>query len=60
MAIFVISRDLVTIAVAMPGASFSKIGLVASGVTSRGANPVPPVVKMTSTSSESLQSMRTD
>ena len=31
---------------ANPGASFSMTARVASGVTSRGANPVPPVVKI--------------
>lgn len=30
----------------VPGASFSTTARVASGVTSRGANPVPPVVTM--------------
>ena len=34
----------------MPGTSRSQTAIVASGVTSRGEKPVPPVVKMTSAS----------
>ena len=38
------SRASARIASAIPGASRSSTGRVASGVTSRGVNPVPPVV----------------
>src|SRR6266511_3986331 len=38
---------------AMPGTSYSSTSSVACGVTSRGARPVPPVVRMTSTSARS-------
>ena len=34
----------------MPGVSFSMMSFVASGVTSDGANPVPPVVRISSAS----------
>ena len=44
------------IASAMPGASLSSTARVASGVTSRGAKPVPPVVKMTSAPNPSASS----
>lgn len=39
----------VMIPTTIPGASFSRIDFVASGVTSRSVNPVPPVVKTMST-----------
>ena len=41
----------------MPGASFSRTARVASGVTSRGLSPVPPVVRMRSAWSVSAQAM---
>src|SRR5207245_1149303 len=40
---------------AMPGAARSRIAVVASGVTSRAVSPVPPVVRIASTSPESAQ-----
>ena len=40
---------------AIPGACRSSTAVVASGVTSRAARPVPPVVRITSTSPESAQ-----
>src|SRR5271157_560106 len=43
---------------ARPGTSFSRTARVASGVTSRGASPVPPVVKTASQSSASVQASR--
>ena len=46
MAMGVTLSDFVTMATTMPGASRSSSGRVASGVTSLGENPVPPVVKM--------------
>ena len=49
MAIGVTAKDFVTMAITSPGASLSISGLVASGVTSRGENPVPPVVKISAT-----------
>jgi len=42
-----------------PGMSRSRIAAVASGVTSRGPNPVPPVVRIRSASFESAVSFRT-
>ena len=45
MAIGAIARLFEIIATTIPGASFSSSGRVASGVTSRGENPVPPVVR---------------
>ena len=54
MAIGVTARDFVTMAIASPGASLSVTCLVASGVTSRGENPVPPVVKISPTPSSSV------
>ena len=59
MASGVIFSELTTIATAMPGASLSKRGLVASGVTSRGENPVPPVVRINGKWRRSHQSNRT-
>lgn len=40
---------------AMPGASVSSAARVASGVRSRAVSPVPPVVRITSTSPPSAQ-----
>lgn len=48
IAIFVLDRLWYKIVAGMAGASFSMTLRVASGVTSRGANPVPPVVKTAS------------
>ena len=42
----------------MPGASLSSTARVASGVTSRGVRPVPPVVRMRSARSASAQAAR--
>lgn len=44
----VCSREASRIASAIPGASRSATAAVASGVTSSGANPVPPVVSRSS------------
>jgi hypothetical protein len=41
-----------------PGITRSRTAVVASGVMSRGPKPVPPVVKMRSTASESAVSLR--
>src|SRR5262249_45450864 len=49
------SRASARIASATPGASRSSTAAVASGVTSRGANPVPPVVSTTLAMSASWQ-----
>ena len=54
MAIGVTARDFVTMETVSPGASLSITCLVASGVTSRGENPVPPVVKMSATPNSSV------
>src|SRR3954469_20856730 len=43
----------------MPGASFSSTARVASGVTSRGVRPVPPVVSTRSAASASAQDAST-
>ena len=45
IALSVNSRLFALIASAIPGAFFSATAAVASGVTSLGANPVPPVVR---------------
>ena len=45
IALGVISRLFILMASAIPGASLSITAFVASGVTSLGAKPVPPVVK---------------
>lgn len=50
--------DPISIARAIPGASRSITSFVASGVTSRGANPVPPVVNIKLSSFSSHQSIR--
>ena len=50
---FVTLSDSVRIASAMPGTSRGHAARVASGVTSRGPRPVPPVVKTTSACSSS-------
>ena len=42
----------------LPGASFSRTLFVASGVTSRGENPVPPVVRMSWSLSSSVHLRR--
>ena len=59
MAIRVTVRLFEIIATTIPGASFSSIGRVASGVTSRGENPVPPVVRTSESLCTSAQSLRT-
>ena len=46
MALGVIFRDMARMASGMPGASFSQTSRVASGVTSLGEKPVPPVVRI--------------
>ena len=55
----VMSRLLFIIAIVIPGVSLWITLLVASGVTSWGLNPVPPVVRITSTFSLSDHSWRT-
>ena len=55
MACGVILRLAARMASARPGASRSMTARVASGVTSRGEKPVPPVVRMTSISPLSAQ-----
>src|SRR5712692_10861320 len=52
----VFCRLIARMASAMPGASRSITALVASGVTSRGASPVPPVVRIRFTWCSSLHS----
>ena len=50
MARGVICKEAYRMASGMPGVSRSQTARVASGVTSRGANPVPPVVTSSWTS----------
>lgn len=54
----VIFRLDISIAAIIPGASFWIIFFVASGVTSLLENPVPPIVRITSTSLLSLHEIR--
>ena len=51
------ARVFILIASPIPGISISKIFFVASGVTSRGPSPVPPEVRIMSTSPPSDQSI---
>src|SRR2546421_1545780 len=53
-------RLMARIASAIPGASRSMTAFVASGVTSRGAKPVPPVVRMRLRCCSSLHSHKVD
>src|SRR5579863_5787317 len=52
---FVCSRPFARISSAMPGISRSRTACVASGVTSRGEIPVPPVVRMSDAPNSSAQ-----
>lgn len=58
IAIGVIFKLDISMAVIIPEASLWIISFVASGVTSLLENPVPPIVKMTSTCLLSLQEIR--
>lgn len=58
MAIGVIARLFEIIATTIPGASLSSSGYVASGVTSLGENPVPPVVRTSGSLFTSAHSLR--
>jgi hypothetical protein len=55
---FVIFNDSIKIVFGMLGISLSRISLVASGVTSRDDNPVPPVVTIKSNLRLSHQSIK--
>lgn len=58
IAIGVISKPAINIAVNIPGASLLITFFVASGVKSLLENPVPPVVRITLTLSLSLREIR--
>ena len=58
MAVGTYFRDMDLILSPKPGRTLSQTAFVASGVTSLGAGPVPPVVKMRVQPSSSLNSTR--